>query len=89
MTINFSELSTQEIREIVANGQHTLNERTNLVIEQKAQAIADLIYEIYELVADGGGDPDIYILNPYVDLNLLNIRDAFIHLNFEKFQLEN
>ena len=88
MTINFSELSMQEIREIVASGQRLLDERTDSVIKQKAQAITELIYEIYELVYDGGGNPDIDILDPYIDLNLLNIRDCFSRLNFESFQQE-
>lgn len=88
MTINFPELSTQEIREIVESGQRCLDRRTNLAITQKAQAITKLIDEIYELVADEGGDPDIDILDPLTDLNLLNIRDAFAMLNFKNFQRE-
>ena len=87
MIINFSELSTQEIREIVASGQHLLEERTSSAIEQKAQTIAALIDEIYELVSDEGGDPDIDVLNSY-DTTLLNVRDAFALLNFKNFQRE-
>ena len=87
MIINFSELSTQEIREIVASGQHLLEERTNSAIEQKAQTIVTLINEIYVLVEDEGGNPDIDILGSY-DSTLLNIRDAFTSLNFENFQRE-
>lgn len=84
MTINFSELSTQEIREIVASGQHSLNERTNLAIIQKAQAIVKLIDEIYDLVADEGGDPDIEILDSYS--SLLDVRDSFANLSWKNFQ---
>ena len=87
MTINFSELSTQEIREIVASGQRLLEERTNSAIKQKAQAIVTLIDEIYDLVETEGGNPDIDILNSY-DSTLLNISDAFVSLNFESFQRE-
>lgn len=87
MIINFSELSTQEIREIVASGQLLLTERTNSAIEQKAQAIAELIDEIYELVADEGGNPDAWLLDSY-DTTLIDIRDTFTQLNFEKFQPE-
>ena len=87
MTINFSELSTQEIREIVASGQRLLEERTDSAIKQKAQAIAELIDEIYDLVATEGGDPDLDVLNSY-DTTLLNVRDAFALLNFENFQRE-
>lgn len=87
MTINFSELSTQEIRKLVADGESVLNERTDSAIRQKAQTIATLIDEIYELVSDEGGDPDIEILNCYGS-TLLDIKDAFALLNFEKFQPE-
>lgn len=87
MIINFSELSTQEIREIVADGESVLNERADSAIRQKAQTIATLIDEIYELVSDEGGDPDIDFLNSY-DTTLLNIRDAFALLKFKNFQIE-
>ena len=87
MTINFSELSTQEIRKLVADGESVLNERTDSAIRQKAQAIVTLIDEIYELVSDEGGDPDIDFLSSY-DTTLLNIRDAFALLKFKNFQRE-
>lgn len=87
MTINFSELSTQEIRELVADGESVLNERTDSAIRQKAQAIATLIDEIYELVSDEGGDPDVDIFKSY-ETTLLDMRNAFLRLNFEKFQPE-
>lgn len=87
MIINFSELSTQEIREIVASGQHLLEERTNSAIEQKAQTIAALIDEIYDLVDAEGGNPDAWLLDSY-DSSLMDIRNAFLRLNFEKFQPE-
>ena len=87
MTINFSELSTQEIREIVASGQLLLIERTNSAIEQKAQTIAALIDEIYDLVDAEGGNPDAWLLDSY-DSSLVDIRDVFLRLNFEKFQPE-
>ena len=84
MTINFSELSTQEVRELVATAISLLNERTNSVITQKAQAIAKLIDEIYELVEDEGGDPDIEILSSYS--SLLDVRDSFANLSWKNFQ---
>ena len=87
MTINFSELSTQEIREIVASGQRLLDERTDSAIKQKAQAITKLIDEIYELVCDEGRNPDTDILKPY-NTTLLAIKDAFTRLNFESFHVE-
>lgn len=89
MTINFSELSTQEIREIIASGQRLLDERTDSAIEQKAQTIAALIDEIYDLVDAEGGNPDAWLLDSY-DSNptLIEIRNAFLRLNFEKFQPE-
>lgn len=88
MTINFSELSTQEIREIVANGQCLLDERTDSVIKEKAQAIMELIDEIYELVSDEGGDPDVDILNSY-DTTLLEVRNSFADLSWRDFQRED
>lgn len=88
MIINFSELSTQEIREIVASGQRLLDERTDLAIKQKAQAIMGLIDEIYELVSDEGGDPDVDILNSY-DTTLLEVRNAFADLSWRGFQRED
>lgn len=87
MTINFSELSTQEIREIVAGGQLLLIERINSAIEQKAQTIAALIDEIYDLVDAEGGNPDAWLLDSY-DSSLIDIRNVFLQLNFEKFQPE-
>lgn len=87
MIINFSELSTQEIREIVASGQLLLTERTNSAIEQKAQTIAALIDEIYDLVDAEGGNPDAWLLDSY-DSSLIDMRNAFLRLNFEKFQPE-
>lgn len=84
MTINFSELSTQELRELVADGLCLLNERTNSVIIQKAQAIVKLIDEIYDLVADEGGDPDIKILSSYS--SLLDVKDSFANLSWKNFQ---
>lgn len=87
MTINFSELSTQEIREIVTSGQRSLYERTDSAIKQKTQAIITLIDEIYELVAAEDGDPDIEILN-CCGSTLLDIKDAFALLNFDDFQRE-
>ena len=88
MIINFSELSTQEIRRLVADGESVLNERTDSAIKQKAQAIVTLIDEIYKLVSDEGGDPDIDILNSY-DTTLLNVRDSFTILSWRDFQRED
>ena len=87
MIINFSEVSTQEIRRIIADGESILNERTNSAIKQKSEAIAELIDEIYNLVADEGGNPDAWLLDSY-DSTLIDIRNAFTQLNFEKFQPE-
>lgn len=87
MTINFSDLSTQELRELVEDGLRLLNERTNSVIEQKAQTIAALIDEIYDLVDAEGGNPDAWLLDSY-DSSLKDMRNAFLRLNFEKFQPE-
>lgn len=87
MIINFSELSTQEIHEIIASGEAILNGRTNSAIKQKAEAIAELIDEIYDLVDDEGGNPDTWLLDSY-DSSLIDIRNAFLRLNFEKFQQE-
>ena len=90
MIINFSEFSTQELREVAANVQLLLIERTNSAIEQKAQTIAALIDEIYDLVDAEGGNPDAWLLDSY-DSNpdLIEIRNAFLRLNFEKFQPED
>lgn len=89
MIINFSEFSTQELREVAANVQLLLNERTNSAIEQKAQTIAALIDEIYDLVDAEGGNLDAWLLNSYdSNPNLIEIRNAFLRLNFEKFQPE-
>lgn len=88
MIINFSELSTQELREVAANVQLLLNERTDSEINQRAQAIATLIDEIYELVSDEGGDPDIDIFNSY-DTTLLEVRNSFTNLCWRDFQRED
>lgn len=88
MIINFSEFSTQEIRRIIADGQRLLDERTDLIIKQKAQAIMELIDEIYELISDEGGDPDVDILNSY-DTTLLDVRDSFAKFSWENFQRED
>lgn len=90
MIINFSEFSTQELREVAANVRLLLNERTNSAIEQKAQTIAALIDEIYDLVDAEGGNPDAWLLDSYDSslVNLIDIRNAFLRLDFEKFQPE-
>lgn len=88
MIINFSELSTQEIREIVASGQRLLDERTDSAITEKTQAIATLIDEIYELVSDEGGDPDVDIFNSH-DTTLLEVRNSFTNLSWRDFQRED
>ena len=90
MIINFSEFSTQELREVAANVRLLLNERTNSAIKQKAQTIAALIDEIYDLVDAEGGNPDAWLLDSYDSslVNLIDIRNAFLRLDFEKFQPE-
>lgn len=84
MTINFSELSTQEIHEIIASGQRLLDERTDSAITEKTQAIATLIDEIYELVSDEGGDPNIKIISSYS--SLLDVKYSFANLSWKNFQ---
>lgn len=88
MIINFSELSTQEIRRIIVDGQHILDERTDSAITEKTQAIAMLIDEIYELVSDEGGDPDVDIFKNY-DTTLLDVRNSFTNLCWRDFQRED
>lgn len=88
MTINFSELSTQEIHRIIAEGQRLLDERTDSAITEKTQAIATLIDEIYELVSDEGGDPDVDVFKSY-DTTLLDVRNSFTNLSWRDFQRED
>lgn len=88
MIINFSELSTQEIHRIIADGQRLLDERIDSAITEKTQAIATLIDEIYELVSDEGGDPDVDIFNSY-DTTLLEVRNSFTNLCWRDFQRED
>lgn len=84
MIINFSELSTQEIHRIIADGQRLLDERTDSAITEKTQAIATLIDEIYELVSDEGGNPDIKIISSYS--SLLDVKNSFANLSWKNFQ---
>lgn len=90
MNINFSELSTEEIRSIIERGKSVLDSRTNLVIMEKARAIMTLIDEIYDIVDNEGGDTNATVktIGFSYDLSLSEIREIFEELSWEKFLQE-